>query len=271
MKIDFDHIAQIIREVAAQEILPRFQKLAIGDIMEKSPGDLVTTADIKAEFALSKRLKEHLPASQIIGEEAASRHPDILSILDGDDPVWIIDPVDGTRNFTQGNDRFATILALAHKKTIIAGWIYDPFRNHMAMAELNNGVSLNNQAVLFDKSFNLNDLSLKLNLTDRKILSQNSCDFTLINHRYGSCAHDYLSFLRGETQGIQFKGNLYPWDHAAGSLMLNEMGFHLRTLSPNNEINIYTPFVHNNTRLLVAPTEEQWHSLNTALTQSDHK
>lgn len=271
MKIDFDHIAQMIRDVAVQEILPRFQKLAIGDIMEKSPGDLVTTADIKAEFALSKRLKEHLPTSQVIGEEAASRHPDILSVLNDDDPVWIIDPVDGTRNFTQGNDRFATILALSYKKVIVAGWIYDPFRDHMAVAEANSGVHLNGQKIDIIKPFKLNDLSLKLNLTDRKILAQNSSNFMNINHRYGSCAHDYLSFLRGETQGIQFKGNLYPWDHAAGSLMLTEIGFYLRTLSADNIVNLYTPFVHNNTRLLVAPTEEHWHHLNAALTQSDHQ
>ena len=104
-------VGAIIREVAGQEVLPRFQNLNDVEIREKELGEIVTIADERAEAALDERLREIIPGSHVVGEEAAARDPSSMNVLEGSDPVWIIDPVDGTQNFADGNPCFAMIIA----------------------------------------------------------------------------------------------------------------------------------------------------------------
>ena len=72
-----ERVSQLIRRVAAEAILPRFRALQSDDIEEKSPGELVTTADREAEALLTRGLLELLPASAVLGEEAASVQPEL--------------------------------------------------------------------------------------------------------------------------------------------------------------------------------------------------
>ena len=95
-------VEAIIREVSEAAILPRFRRLERHDISEKSPGDLVTTADRESEQLLSAALSELLPGSKVVGEEAAAESAQVLEAFDGEAPVWVLDPVDGTQNFVDG-------------------------------------------------------------------------------------------------------------------------------------------------------------------------
>ena len=85
-----------MRQVAADIILPRHQKLGEGDITEKDHGELVTVADIETEKWLSRELANLLPGSIVVGEEAAYADRSVFDRLSGDDPVWVIDAIDGT-------------------------------------------------------------------------------------------------------------------------------------------------------------------------------
>src|SRR6185437_14383172 len=107
---DLAHIAGLIRETAAIEILPRFGTLASGDIREKGPGDLVTVADTAAEQRLTRLLEEAVPGSVTLGEEAAAADASCFDRLAGAAPVWIVDPIDGTGNFVRGQTAFAVIV-----------------------------------------------------------------------------------------------------------------------------------------------------------------
>src|SRR4051794_37822449 len=98
--IAIDRVTALIEEAAAAEIAPRFGKLVAGDIREKGPNDLVTVADVAMERRLPPALAGLLPGSTVVGEEAVSDDAQIHDRLDGTDPVWVIDPVDGTTNFT---------------------------------------------------------------------------------------------------------------------------------------------------------------------------
>jgi len=101
-----EKIATIMQEVAQARILPRFQQLSEGEISTKSgPGDLVTIADIEAEEDLTRILKDLLPGSLVIGEEAVSKEEISMGLLATEsDPIWVVDPVDGTNNFAGGNE-----------------------------------------------------------------------------------------------------------------------------------------------------------------------
>ncbi|CAM5267068.1 3'(2'),5'-bisphosphate nucleotidase CysQ [Streptomyces badius] len=112
-----------VRAAAAAEIVPRHRKLAAHEIIEKSgPHDLVTAADRLAEEHLTAALTKLLPGSVVVGEESVHADPAVYDALGGDAPVWIVDPVDGTRQFVRGEAGFCTLVALAQHGEIHASW-----------------------------------------------------------------------------------------------------------------------------------------------------
>ena len=70
----------------------------------------------------------------MVGEEAVHADPRVLDALRGDAPVWIVDPVDGTRQFVHGDPGFCTLVALAHRGEVLASWTYAPALGLMAVA-----------------------------------------------------------------------------------------------------------------------------------------
>ncbi len=142
LKISVEDIAGHIREVAETEILPRFCKLREGDIAFKIGDDPVTIADKEAEKALSNRFLALLPGSKVVGEEAFADNPQLLECFFGESPVWIIDPIDGTRNFVAGKTTFGVIVGLAQRNEMVAGWLYDPMSGQYIAAERGAGAYL---------------------------------------------------------------------------------------------------------------------------------
>jgi fructose-1,6-bisphosphatase/inositol monophosphatase family enzyme len=112
-----------MRAAAADIIMPRFQSLQEGEIDEKDGGELVTIADIETEKWLTARLPDLLPGSVVVGEEAVFADKDLFSRLAGEDPVWVIDPIDGTWNFAHGRETFAILIALVYRGDVISGWV----------------------------------------------------------------------------------------------------------------------------------------------------
>mgnify|MGYP003679916527 CR=1 FL=1 len=134
-----ERVADLMREVAAQEILPRFRALSEGDIEEKSKGDFVTIADRDAELWLTPRLEALVPGSRVLGEEATAKTPDLLSIVESAEAYWTVDPVDGTGNFVAGRETFGVMIAFVEGGDVRQAWIYLPVSGDMAMAELGAG------------------------------------------------------------------------------------------------------------------------------------
>jgi fructose-1,6-bisphosphatase/inositol monophosphatase family enzyme len=121
-----DKVAVLMREVAAQAVLPRYQRLIASEIREKAPGDLVTVADSDAERLLAARLVELIPGSAVVGEEAVYSDPSLMSHIAMDATVWLVDPVDGTGNFAGGREPFAMMVALLRAGRTEAAWILHP-------------------------------------------------------------------------------------------------------------------------------------------------
>lgn len=224
--IDPDRIAGFIREIAATEIVPRYQTLAVEDIREKKPGDLVTTADVETERLLTRRLLEASPGSLVLGEEAAAADPTRFDLLLGEDPVWVIDPVDGTANFARGRPGFAVILALVRQGAVRAGWIYDPLGDVMAVAEQGSGAwsageRLRVAAVpppamtgaAYGRTADGRRAAVALEASGRVAQVRN----------LGCSALEYVDIALGRTQ-FSLHSRSLPWDHAAGMLLVEEAG-----------------------------------------------
>jgi fructose-1,6-bisphosphatase/inositol monophosphatase family enzyme len=128
-------IAALLREVAQAEILPRFRRLASGDIRTKSsPLDLVTEADEAAERRLTAALSARFPQAMILGEEAAAADPALLTRMLDAELCFVLDPVDGTANFAAGVPLFGVMVAAVHHGETIAGWIHDPMGDDTVIA-----------------------------------------------------------------------------------------------------------------------------------------
>src|SRR5262245_1690719 len=111
-----DDVAQAVLHAAHAELLPRFSALHALSVQHKAsaddPDDLVTEADHAVEQALSPLLQRLLPGSQVLGEEACHANPQLLAQLEANTPLWVLDPLDGTRNFAGGSPQFGVMLAL---------------------------------------------------------------------------------------------------------------------------------------------------------------
>lgn len=224
-------VEDVVRRVAADEILPKWRQLAAADIGHKAmPYDLVTVADRRAEERLTEALPALLPGSVVVGEEAVSADPGVLDRLRGPDPVWIVDPVDGTANFVAGRAEFATMVALAVQGELHASWTYLPRIGDglMATARRGEGAQLDGRR-LSTASPRLGEV-LRVTTSQPAYLAE---DARRHIERLGvdgviteacSCAGlAYVDIARGETDALAFTWEA-PWDHAAGLLLVREAG-----------------------------------------------
>lgn len=260
--IDPIHIENIIRYVAADEIMPRFQNLRASDIREKSPGDLVTVADEAAETALTKLLSDALPGSTVVGEEAVSANAAVLQRLKGDAPVWVIDPIDGTRNFSNGNPQFGVFVALVQNGAVRAGWAYDAPGNRMAVAQQGAGAWLEGKRITL--STGATDIAGLKGLCD----GAPAAHFNDVRGQFahigqiGCCLHDYMNLYTGAVDFVAYVDRITPWDHAAVSLITQEAG---GVFAQGGAGAGYDPSYYGRGFLLSAANDAWWQKLNAIL------
>ena len=139
-------VTAIMRRAADVAINPRYRRLEVHDVSEKSTDDVVTIADRESEAILAEGLAALLPEAAVVGEEAAHADPTLIRNL-GDALCWIIDPLDGTNNFAAGRPPFGVIVALAEAGETIAGWIYDPLTGRCCRAARGEGAFVDEERV----------------------------------------------------------------------------------------------------------------------------
>src|SRR4029077_18012970 len=128
-----------------------FCRLSGDDVEDKAtpgdPKDLVTIVDREVETHLSKALSAFTPLAAVIGEEAAHRRPELLRLLASDQPLWVIDPIDGTKNFVAGDNGFGIMVAHVVKGSARAAWLILPARSQTFVAEAGSGSFLNGKRI----------------------------------------------------------------------------------------------------------------------------
>ncbi|NEE23077.1 inositol monophosphatase [Streptomyces sp. SID7499] len=225
-----------VRKAAATEIMPRWRQLAAHEVDQKSgPHDLVTDADRKAELYLTEALPALLPGSVVVGEEAVHANPATYEAIRGDAPVWIVDPVDGTRQFVRGEVGFCTLVALAHRGTLLASWTYAPAHDRLATAQRGKGAHLDGERLFAGVPEPGPDLRVATSHPDYTTDEERHallglCADGVAPRPCGSAGLEYLAIARGELDAIAFSWEA-AWDHAAGLLLVEEAGGAHLTLS----------------------------------------
>lgn len=228
--IDTNVVSQVIRDVAAVVITPRYQNLREDEIHTKSSAtDFATDADNEAEDELARILPDIYPGAIVVGEESIARGNKSIDLLGKKEGVvFIVDPIDGTSNFVDGNDKFCTMVACVVDGEVTHSWIYDVVQDVMMTAEKGKGVHFNGVAVEpFTDDPKLEDAK---GFISKKYLQpylhgyvDDVEDTAQSIKTLGCSGHEYLELIRGQRDFI-IAGHTHPWDHLAGSFALQELG-----------------------------------------------
>lgn len=226
--IDLDQVADLVREVAAQVHIPLF---GIGvESEEKSPGELVSRVDREAETLLAVGLRDVSPGVPVVGEEAASGDGAVVAVLRNEGYVWLVDPLDGTREFLDGSPDHAIMLALVESGRTVSAIVHQPQHGRTYMAETGGGTWRDGTRVRREPA-DPADLSLLRGGVLRRFLDDDTRQAVDANaSRFGDlkpatmCAGvEYPRIIEGQADFLLFWRTL-AWDHAPGTLLLAEAG-----------------------------------------------
>jgi len=207
----------------------------------KGPTDIVTDVDLAAEKAVLALLREEYPGFGILAEE--SKPVESASPF-----TWVVDPLDGTRNYANGIPHFCTVVALACGDEPVLGVTYDPVREEMFTAEEGKGAFINGEPLSVPEGRELGMALL-------------CCDLGYVDEKAG-VALDMIRSLWPGLQSLRLMGSaalgvayaaagrvdlyfhhsLMPWDIAAGLLLVREAGG-VVVDKQGNSANLRTPSV----------------------------
>ncbi|KGN36941.1 inositol monophosphatase [Knoellia subterranea KCTC 19937] len=212
---------ELMKQVAAEVITPRFRSLADGEVIEKNPGDLVTVADREAEVLLTKALTAAYPDAVILGEEAHSADPSILDRYVGAEHAFTVDPVDGTKNFVNGSADHAVMVAETHGGETTRAWIWQPEHEVAWVAERGAGVERNGERVT--RAALGQDDQPRGATSIWSLRGHALAELPALQPSWVCCGVDYPKLIEGAVDYILYSRS-NAWDHAPGSLMVTEAG-----------------------------------------------
>ena len=192
-------------------------------IDHKGKNDFATEVDRLAEREIISIIKSAYPEHAILAEESGEH--------DGNEFVWVIDPLDGTTNFIHGFPQYAVSIALKIKNRLEVGVVYDPLRDELFTARRGAGAMLNNRRL---RVTNLSSMKGSLIGTGFPFKSPHHLDaylemFRAVTidsagiRRAGSAALDLAYLAAGRLDGF-WEIELHEWDMAAGVLLVKEAG-----------------------------------------------
>lgn len=186
--------------------------------------DIVTEADTESERLIMEAIKGEYPDHDILTEETETKRS-------GARHLWMIDPLDGTVNFSRGYPFFCVSLALLEDDRLLAGVVRDPYHNETFHGHRGFGAYLNNEPIKVSHSQTLRRSVLATGFPyDRAESPENNVpEFSRVAPRVqgirrgGSAAMDLCYVACGRLDGF-WELKLKPWDMAAGMLMVQEAG-----------------------------------------------
>jgi myo-inositol-1(or 4)-monophosphatase len=216
--------------------LGKVKEITVKSGQEKN---LVTEIDKKSEELVVSIIRKHFPGHDILAEESGTEHGKQSEYR------WIIDPLDGTTNFTHGLPIFCVSIGLERKGEVIAGVIYDPNLDELFSAEKGRGAFLNGRRLRVSQTPSLKQSLLVSGFPYNVSENPDNCLEHFVNfviecqgvRRMGSAAIDLAYVAAGRYDGF-WEVHLNAWDMAAGVILIREAGGKI-TGFDGDEINIY--------------------------------
>ena len=262
-----DYISELLVEVNKSIILKYYKNLSSKHIDTKSSDDdFVSIADKESEIYIVKNLLGFLNINQYIGEETSYSNKDDHKTFKTNGLYWVIDPIDGTKNYINGKNEFCSMISLVFNSIPIASFVYCPLKDLLVYAF---------------KGFGTYSLKIKTKKIDQLRIQQNS--FTNIvgsggtkgiheplrqkvlqnlrkytNRLFiGSAGIEAIMLASNETQFV-FHGRVTPWDHSPLDLIIKESGGCVYMLNDKTEFNIFSEGP-----ILAASNDQIWKSIRS--------
>lgn len=209
--------------IAAELVMEAWERPDRIKISDKGRNDFVTDVDIKVEEVLVDHIRTSYPEHSFHCEESGH--------IKGEDAdtVWVIDPIDGTRNFILGLPHFCISIACIKKGQLEHAIIVDPIRNEEFTASRGEGAQLNGHRIRVRSQTKIEGATVSLSCAglknyDTLLNIQKSLKGVIGAIRMsGSAALDLAYFAAGRSDAGWMSG-MNQWDIAAGMLLIREAG-----------------------------------------------
>lgn len=227
-----DAAIALVRDVAQQEVIPRFLRVSYA---QKDDGSLFSEADLAAQRFLAERLPLIQP-SPVIGEEMAAAAQE-KGWASGADGLWCIDPIDGTTNFVNGLPWFAVSLAWLQGGRTRLAITYNPISDEMFYAREGHGAYLNGRRLPLREV--TTSIAHAVASVDFKRIDKSLADRLAVSPPYfsqrnfGCSTLEWCNLAAGRLD-LCLHGGQKLWDYAAGSLILREAGGSVCTLDEDD-------------------------------------
>lgn len=228
MTYNLQQLQAIIVAAAREELLPRFTRV---EREHKADGSFLTEADLAVQSRIAAQLLQHWPDTVFLGEEMSAGQQ--AGLLESGQPVWCLDPLDGTSNFAAGIPYFSVSLSLLEKGEVTLGIVYDPLRDECFAASKTDaatmngvplqvpasGLALRHATAIIDFKRLAPELAVRL-VSELPYASQRS---------FGSVALDWCWLAMGRSH-VYLHGRSNIWDYSAGNFIFTLAGGHSCTL-----------------------------------------
>lgn len=191
----------------------------------KTPTEVVTQVDRDSEDLIVHTVRQAFPDHEFLGEEGHTARK-------GADCVWVIDPLDGTRNYTLGIPFFCVSIALTVRGKTVLGVIYDPERRETFSAEAGKGAYLNGAKVHFIRKTSMEQAIVYVGFVPAQSADNPGLALPMLERlrpsiaavrNMGSAALS-LAYVASGRLDIAYHDRLSVWDMLAGALLIEEAG-----------------------------------------------
>ena len=206
--------------------------------------DVVTRADKESEAYIVQAILGRYPGHGILGEEGG------VMGTEGSDYRWVIDPLDGTTNYSQGLPVFTVSIALQHRGETVVGVVYAPYLDELYTATLGGGARAGRMEgaqhpIRVSEKRVLGEAVLATGFPYDKVTNPDNNADNLARilprtrgiRRYGSAAYDLCCVAAGFLDGY-WELALHVWDVCAGELIVREAGGAVRSLREDRGVSI---------------------------------
>jgi myo-inositol-1(or 4)-monophosphatase len=228
----------------------------------KSNDDPVTTADLKANNILRHGLMKDFPETGWLSEETRDDHSRLQKQF-----VWVVDPIDGTKEFVSGIPEYAVSVALVDRGQPIISAVYNPARDELFTAACGKGAWLNEKVISANRTLTKKPVLL----ASRSEIKRGEFEpFEPLAHirPCGSIAYKLALVAAGLADATFSLGPKNEWDIAAGVLLVSESGGKITDKNGS-------PFTFNRPSTLVdgivAGTKDAFGTVRSLIEQHSHK
>jgi myo-inositol-1(or 4)-monophosphatase len=218
---DLDHELETAREaaLAAGEILEHYFRDRAFEIDQKGKDNPVTTADFEADHELKHRLSSAFPDYGWLSEETVDSSERLSR-----QRVWIVDPLDGTKEFIKGIPEFVIAIALAEDGVPILGVTYNPIKQEMFFSARGQGCFMDSKPAHVTRTANLENAVVLASRSETSRGEWKAYEGKIRVNPIGSVAYKLALVAAGRADATFTRTPKSEWDIASGVALIIEAG-----------------------------------------------